>query len=325
MAQEKNWFRSGLQVVAVVYGAALLALVCNRLMILAGETAASRTTWAIFLVMAFAGVALTCVFMLIFLGTLGAQGDSAVSDLRRIMSSQKHSEAILTNINENLLLSDSIKSVAFRQKDRTVLQNAIHQDIRSEQWDSAELLIAELEKRFGYRQEAQQLRQEMHNYRNASVQEKISDSIKNIDSLWTIHRYDEAQNEVEILTTLYPDDQRVRDLQGQTERRRDQHKRELLDRWDKTVQKNDVEQGVEILKLLDSYLTPSEAAALEESARGVFRAKLHNMGLQFSIYVTEKKWHQALNIGQEIIAEYPNSRMAQEVRDKLEILTMRAK
>jgi len=127
------------------------------------------------------------------------------------------------------------------------------------------------------------------------------------------------------LTTLYPDDQRVRDLQGQTERRRDQHKRELLDRWDKTVQKNDVEQGVEILKLLDSYLTPSEAAALEESARGVFRAKLHNMGLQFSIYVTEKKWHQALNIGQEIIAEYPNSRMAQEVRDKLEILTMRAK
>ncbi len=103
-----------------------------------------------------------------------------------------------------------------------------------------------------------------------------------------------------------------------------EHKKELLARWDKAVQDNDVEQGVELLKLLDQHLTPTEAAALEESARGVFKAKLHNMGVQFSLFVTEKKWSRALKIGREIIDEYPNSRMAQEVRDKLEVLEKRA-
>ena len=40
-----------------------------------------------------------------------------------------------------------------------------------------------------------------------------------------------------------------------------------------------------------------EAAALEESARGVFRARLHKMGVQFSLFVTEKAWNKALKLG----------------------------
>ena len=87
---------------------------------------------------------------------------------------------------------------------------------------------------------------------------------------------------------------------------------------------DDLDQGVDVLKLLDGFLTPTEGAALKESARGVFRAKLQKLGVQFSLFVTEKKWTQALELGNEIIAEFPNSRMAQEVRERLQILHQRA-
>ena len=112
---------------------------------------------------------------------------------------------------------------------------------------------------------------------------------------------------------------------GQTVKHRDGHKKVLLSRWDEAVTNNQIDEGIEILHLLDNYLSPTEAAALEEAARGVFRAKLSGLGVQFKMRVTEKKWDEALRIGKEIVDEFPNSRMAQEVRDKLGVLEQRAK
>jgi hypothetical protein len=98
------------------------------------------------------------------------------------------------------------------------------------------------------------------------------------------------------------------------------HKRDLLKTYGEAVKNGDVDKSIELLRELDKYLTPQEGAALEESARGMFRAKLHNLGVQFAIRVTEEQWADALSIGRQIVAEYPNSRMAQEVQLKLETL-----
>ncbi|MCK5272533.1 MAG: hypothetical protein KAJ52_08140 [Sedimentisphaerales bacterium] len=326
MAKKKDMPQSGLLVLGIIYGAALVCLICNRVvgMVSGSEIGLLAVSWAFFVILAVAGVCLTCLLLVSYLRQLCGNSVSMMEDMQSLMSSQRQNEAIFTQIGENLLLSDSIKSVAFRDNDQAVLKEAIKQDSRREKWESAELLIDELERRFGCRVEAQQLREELLSYRNASTREKIASSVKNIESLWMIHSYADAQKEVENLLQLYPDDEQILNLKGQTEKRRDGHKKELLDRLHQTVESNDVEQGVEILKLLDPYLTVSEAAALEESARDVFRAKLHNMGVQFSLFVTEKKWTQALNVGRHIIDEYPNSRMAQEVRDKMDALEQRA-
>ena len=58
--------------------------------------------------------------------------------------------------------------------------------------------------------------------------------------------------------------------------------------------------------------------ALQEAARDIFRTKLHNLGVQFSIAVTEKQWTGAFNIGRQIIKDFPNSRMSHEIRAKME-------
>ena len=86
------------------------------------------------------------------------------------------------------------------------------------------------------------------------------------------------------------------------------------------VRVNDVERSIELLKELDKYLTPQEGAALAESARDVFKKKLHNLGVQFAIAVADQNWSFAVATGEEIVKEYPNSRMAREVHEKLELL-----
>jgi len=68
------------------------------------------------------------------------------------------------------------------------------------------------------------------------------------------------------------------------------------------------------------YLTPNEALALQEAAKDVFRTKLHNLGVQFAMAVSDKQWNSALDIGQQIIKDFPNSRMCGEIREKLHVL-----
>jgi len=278
----------------------------------------------IFQVSSVVAAAMSILYLLFHIQELQAFNEAMVESLRRVQTSQTQNEAILTNINENLLLSDAIKSIAFRQKDRSVLEQAIREDLNMEHWDSAAWLIDELERRFGGKQEAQKLREEMTRSQNSTLMEKQQTAIKELESLWMIHHYREAQQWEEDLLKRYPNNETIKAVQGETERKRLKHKKELLEQLDKASQENDLDRGVEILKLLDNYLTPTEAAALEESARDVFRARLHNMGVQFSLYVTEKTWDKALQIGKQIIKEYPNSRMAQEVREKIHALESRA-
>lgn len=256
---------------------------------------------------------------------LHGSGEIMVANLRRLLGSESQKQAILIQISENILLSDAIKSVAFREKDSSVLREAIQEDIRTEQWDSAGVLIDALEERFGCTAEAEQLREDLRRHRLASTEEKIDSAVQHVESMWMIHRYEEALRESEKLARVYPQSEKVIQLKEKTGIRRQAHKKELLARWDEAVKKNDFEQGVELLKLLDNYLAPSEAAALEETAREVFRGKLQNYAVQFTMSVTEKQWSKSLEVGRKIIEEFPNTRIAQEVREKMDILEKRAR
>ena len=99
-----------------------------------------------------------------------------------------------------------------------------------------------------------------------------------------------------------------------------ERKKILLTAWDDAVKRQDTDRSLEILKELDQYLTPNEGLALQEAARDIFRTKLHNLGVQFSLAVSEKRWNKAFEVGKEITQNFPNSRMAKEIHEKIEIL-----
>ncbi|MEM8783700.1 MAG: hypothetical protein AAGE65_12715, partial [Planctomycetota bacterium] len=82
--------------------------------------------------------------------------------------------------------------------------------------------------------------------------------------------------------------------------------------------------AMKLLKELDKYLQPGEAKQFEEVARGVIGKQRDNLGVQFKLAVHDKEWLNSVRIGEQIIREFPNTRMADEVRGMLDLLRERA-
>jgi tetratricopeptide (TPR) repeat protein len=146
-----------------------------------------------------------------------------------------------------------------------------------------------------------------------------------IQSHFDSYEWDRAKNEIERLLNALPDDSRVLSLLDHMKALQEQHKQDLLKSWDEAVRRADTDHAIDILKELDQYLSPAEAQTLQSTARTVFKEKLLQLGIQFRFAVTERRWQDALDSGMDIIHEYPNARMANEVREALDILRQRAR
>ena len=227
-------------------------------------------------------------------------------------------------IAENTQISDAAKSIAHRAAEREALRKAIREEILHQDWEAAYYLIDEMERRFGYRQEAQRIRREVDTSRQETIERMIVEAIAHIEELCDQRNWAQARIESDRLLRLFPRHEKVRDVGEIVDRKRDEYKATLLRAYEEALGRNESDRCVALLKELDAYLTPSEAEALADSARGVFRTRLLNLGVQFSISVTERRWRDALEIGLQITGEFPNSRMAQEVRSRLDVLQKRA-
>ena len=117
-----------------------------------------------------------------------------------------------------------------------------------------------------------------------------------------------------------PDSEQAKDMRQKLIDKKNERKKILLSAWDDAIKRQATDRSLEILRDLDQYLTPNEGIALQEAARDVFRTKLHNLGVRFSLAVSNKDWSTALITGRQIITEFPNSKMAGEIREKIEIL-----
>lgn len=221
-------------------------------------------------------------------------------------------------------ISDGTRSVIHRNKEREALRNAARADIVKGDWEMAYFIIDQMERRFGLREEAASLRSELEQARQDTIELKIDEALNHIRRLFDAHEWERAQTEISRLARLLPDNEQVRSLPQQLQAARERHKQELLAEWDAAVARNDVDRGIEILRALDAYLTKEEAAKLADSARGVFKARLVNLGVQFGLAVSEQRWRDALEVGLQITDEFPNSRMAREVEQNLDTLRRRA-
>lgn len=218
---------------------------------------------------------------------------------------------------ETSAMSDWAKRIVYREKDYEFLRDTIQGAFVRQDWDMAEHLIRELDEQFGYAEEAGGLRDELTRRRRSTIDEQIAAALERFDTLCTAQKWSQAARESERLRKLYPDDQRIAGLPQELELRRNQHKRQLLREYENAVRHGEVETAHQLLFELDHYLNPNEAAALKESARGVFKAKMQQMGVEFSIALSEKRFVDAIQVGEALVKEFPNSRFAQEIRNML--------
>lgn len=236
----------------------------------------------------------------------------------------EHIESLLRTLSEQQLLSDRAKAVAFREKDREALRGAIREDMGRKDWDAALVLANSMEREFGYVQEAASLRAEIRRNQAEAVQRQVTAAVSVIDAHTRAEQWTAALREADRLQQIYPDNEQVRRLPQDIEGRRQSHKKQLCDSWADAVARHDVDGSIEVLKRLDPYLTPAEAEKMQESARGIFKEKINQLKNQYTQAALSQNYAEAERVGDAIIRDFPNSRLAAEVRETIGTLRQRA-
>jgi hypothetical protein len=239
----------------------------------------------------------------------------------QMMGAVDQSRSLLEQIRDTASLSDSAKQIAFRAKDLDALRRAIREDIDKGDYEAATLLADEMERRFGYKEEADRLREAILNSSRAAIDARVRDTVDQVETMLKKHDWADAQRTCDRLLRLFPLHVEARRLPERVGAARDSHKRDLLKQWRDAVGRDDVDRSVDLLKQLDQYLSPSEAEAYKESARDVFKKRLQQLGVQFALHVHDKNWAESLRIGRQIMEEFPNTRMANEIKERLAGLT----
>jgi hypothetical protein len=226
----------------------------------------------------------------------------------------------LLQINHSTRISEAAKAIAFREDDKRSLREAVFERLKQNDFDGAIEIVDEIENHSEYRLLAEELRRQVDDYRNASQDERIDKAIAQVRKLFDACQWVKASLQIESLIRANPASEKMKSLRQELVERKEERKRILLAAWDDAVTQQETDRSLEILRELDMYLTPNEALALQEAAKDVFRTKLHNLGVQFALAVSDKQWSNALEVGQQIVRDFPNSRMSVEIREKLHVL-----
>lgn len=240
--------------------------------------------------------------------------------LEQIAELLEKNRSAVSQISQIAHLSESARAIVFLEADREGLREAVFDKLQQQDFDSTEKIIDEIAQHPKYKELAKQLRSEANNYRNATDAERINQVIAHIEKLLESHEWAKASVQIERLIKANPDSERTRLLRQRLLDKKEERKKILLTAWDDAIRRQATDRSLEILRELDMYLTPNEGLALQEAARDVFKTKLHNLGVEFSLAVSEKRWAKALQTGQLIVRGFPNSRMAQEIRETWDVL-----
>ena len=232
---------------------------------------------------------------------------------------------LLAQVSQATRLSDTAKEIVYRDSEQMELGEATLTKLHQHDFDDADAMIAAMGEHPKYKNLSERLKLKADKFRSATEEGRVNQIIAHINDLLDQKLWIQAASQIDNLIRNFPYSDKVKTMPARLQERKDRHKRQLLADWDLAVRNKETDHSLEILKELDLYLTPSEALALQESASSVFKTKLHNLGVEFSVAVTENNWKTALEKGRDIVQNFPNSRMAEEIRTKMDILQERSK
>lgn len=221
-------------------------------------------------------------------------------------------------------LSETAKRIIHRKEERTLLRKAIEQDISVGDYEAALILVKELADRFGYRADAEEFRARIERVRAQTLDKEVVAALEVLEQMIRNRQWAEAYAEAARITRLYPESHRVAGLRERVDGSRARHKQDLERRFLVCAEREQIDEAMALLKELDQYLTEEEAEPFRELARGVIGKARDNLGVRFKMAVQDRAWRDAVEVGERIINDFPNSRMAEEVRGLLDMLRDRA-
>ncbi|MHC4266066.1 MAG: hypothetical protein ACYSUK_09050 [Planctomycetota bacterium] len=244
--------------------------------------------------------------------------------IEKIAEALEKNRAVLADINKNTSISESAKTISSRDINRQALREAVFDKLQQNDFETAYAITKEIEQLPEFKDLAQQLKLQTEKYCDANDKDRIKQVIAHIEKLFDSFEWAKASVHIERLIKTYPDFEDSKNLRQRLIDRKEERKKQLLMLWDDSVKRQETDRSLQLLRELDMYLTPNEGLAMQEAARDVFKTKLHNLGVQFSIAVSGKQWTEAYKVGLMIIKNFPNSQMAGEIRAKMVILRQKA-
>ena len=240
--------------------------------------------------------------------------------LEKIIATLEKNRNMLLQINQGSHLSEDVKTIVFRDSERQSLRETVFDKMQQKDFDSTYEIIEQIAAGTKHQKLAQQLKNEADRYRDATDKERINQVISHIEKLLDSSQWAQASIQIERLIRAEPKSAEAKNMRQKLVDKKLERKKILLSAWDDAVKREDTDRSLEILKELDMYLTPNEGLALQEAARDIFKNKLHSLGVQFSMAVSEKDWVKALAAAEQIVHDFPNSRMAEEIKANIEVL-----
>ncbi len=220
--------------------------------------------------------------------------------------------------------SPEVRRIKDRHAEREALRTAIDEEIVAGRHDAAMVMLKDLAERHGLRQEAEAYRARIDEARTGTQGAEVDEALAGLDALIAERRWDLALADAARITRLYPDSPRVERLRERVEQARGAYKDDLERRFLLATREERVGEAMTLLRDLDQFLTEVEAEPYRELARGIIGKARDNLGAQFKLAVGDRRWAEASRLGARIIEEFPNSRMAAEVRGMIDGIRERA-
>jgi DNA-binding XRE family transcriptional regulator len=283
--------------------------------------------WAVLLVLAIGGVVAGSMgtglwASPVLSGSIVAVAVVCVGALLRSTASQGSSGQ--QTLIEAIQLSDSAKRVLFREHEVDLLRRTIETDIEAGEYNAALVLCEQLATVFGAVEEGEQLRSRIQTILHQRHESTIRGEVEKFDDLLSKQEWVAGYQEAARLRRLYPDSPLLHDLEQRIADARAAYRHDLEDRFLSAAQREEVEEAMVLLKELDRYLTPDEARRFRDTAKAVVDSYRDTLGTRFSMAVNDHRWTEAIEFGDAIIRQFPNTKMAQEVRGLQPTINQRA-
>lgn len=254
---------------------------------------------------------------------LAARSDDTVDksqsiELDRIRTQIRGVAETMNSLKETIVLSDDARRVLNRQKERELLCRAIEEDIKCQDWDASLVLVRELAERFGYRLEAEAFRTQIEGARAQTHDRAVHEALGALNDLIAEHQWEHALNEAARISRVFHESPHVEGLRHRVITARDRYKENIERRFLQAAKEDEIDIAMDLLREMDDLLSEHEAEQFREVARGVIGKARENLGAQFKLAVHDRAWGVAKQVGERIIEEFPNSRMASEVRSMID-------
>ena len=255
---------------------------------------------------------------------LAKPSDDASSSNSEFAREIRHMANSIETLTQESGLSEAAKRVLHRRQERDLLCKAIEQDITDKDWNAAMILVKELAERFGYRADAESFRTRIERARAETLSSEVEDATTRLKSMVKHQQWGDAFAEAASIQRLFPESPRVDGLHQLVASAKEKFKLNLEREFLEAAQREESTKAMDLLRELDSYLTESEAEHFREVARGVIGKAKDNLGVRFKLLVQDKSWDKALEVAEEILVEFPNSKMAEEIHNMIDVLRQRA-